>query len=73
MEYCNEWNTMHIINYQLDLCYFAMAMAGEFPLLDYVTPIFYRTEVGAHDPIFIADKFLDGKVRFLKACAHDPI
>ena len=27
-------------------------MAGEVPLFDYVTPIFYRTEVSAHEPIF---------------------
>ena len=25
-------------------------MAGVFSLFDHVTPIFYRTEVGAHDP-----------------------
>ena len=31
---------------------FCVTMAGEVPLLDYVTPIFYRTEVGAHGPIF---------------------
>ena len=29
-----------------------VTMAGEVPALDYVTPIFYRTEVSAHGPIF---------------------
>ena len=28
--------------------YYAVTMAGEVPLLDYVTPIFYRTDVSAH-------------------------
>ena len=30
--------------------------SAKVALLDYVTPIFYQTEVGAHDPIFIAEK-----------------
>ena len=29
-----------------------LTMAGEVPLLDYVTPIFYQTEVSAQGPIF---------------------
>ena len=29
-----------------------VTIAGEVPLLDDVTPIFYRTEVSAHGPIF---------------------
>ena len=29
-----------------------VTIAGEAPLLDDVTPIFYRTEVSAHGPIF---------------------
>ena len=31
---------------------FCATMAGEIPLLDYVTPIFYRTEASAQGPIF---------------------
>ena len=36
-------------------------MALEIPLLDYVTPIFRRTEVSAHEPIFCR-KQLRGKI-----------
>ena len=31
-----------------------VTMSGEVPLLDYVTPIFYQTEVSAHRPIFLS-------------------
>ena len=35
-----------------------VTIAGEVPLLDDVTPIFYRTEVSAHGPIFCRKQFL---------------
>ena len=31
---------------------YCVTMTGEVPLLDYVTPIFYPTEVSAHGPTF---------------------
>ena len=34
-----------------------VTIAGEVPLLDDVTPIFYRTEVSAHGPIFCRKQF----------------
>ena len=39
-----------------------VTMAGKVPLLDYVTPIFYRTEVSAHGPNFCR-KQLREKIR----------
>ena len=41
-----------------------LTMAGEASLLDYVTLIFFRTEVNAHGLIFIADKLSERKVQF---------
>ena len=35
-----------------DFLLLCVTIAGEVPLLDDVTPIFYRTEVSAHGPIF---------------------
>ena len=57
--------------------YCTVTMAGKVPLLDYVTLSFNRTEVGTHDPIFVADKQSDVRFDFLLdqklAHVHDPV
>ena len=50
-----------------------LTMAGEVPLLDYITPIFYWTEVSAHGPIFYRRPIVERKGRFIirpKFSAH---
>ena len=47
---CVIWHTRLDFLSEL-LC---VTMAGEVTLLDYVTLIFYQTEVSAHEPIFLS-------------------
>ena len=53
-----------------------VTIAGEVSLLDDVTPIFYRTEVSAHGPIFVLSSSEKSSERFYigaKVSAHEPI
>ena len=51
-----------------------VTIAGEVSLLDEVTPIFYRTEVSAHGPIFCrSDLFSERFYIGAKVSAHELI
>ena len=57
-------------------CYCVVKMAGEVPMLDYVNPIYHRTEVSAHGPMFYRGQLVGRKGSIFygpKDNAHEPI
>ena len=57
LSYCHFAHTARLVFES----YCSVTMAGDTPFLDYVTPIFYRTEVSAHGPIFYCRQIVGRK------------